>query len=72
MHADGWILTVFWLFSRLWVLSVSWASLVPPAAGTLYRVLREREPLARNYNELNIDNKNTLRELLFFQRIGSI
>jgi hypothetical protein len=25
-----------WLFSWLWVLSVSWASLVPPAAGIPY------------------------------------
>jgi ubiquinone/menaquinone biosynthesis C-methylase UbiE len=32
-------------FLLLWVLSVSRVSLVPPAAGTLDRVLREREPL---------------------------
>ncbi|MGW8223896.1 MAG: hypothetical protein ACWGP1_17240, partial [Syntrophobacteria bacterium] len=33
VHADGWILTAKMAFSWLWVLSVSGASLVPPAAG---------------------------------------
>jgi hypothetical protein len=40
VHADGWILTVKLAFSWLWVLSVSRASLVPPAAGNAGRWAR--------------------------------
>jgi hypothetical protein len=37
VHADGWILTAKKSWFWLWVLSVSWASLVPPAAGNASR-----------------------------------
>jgi hypothetical protein len=43
----GWIRTANLGFFGAFGFICSWVSFVLPAAGTLYRVLREREPLVR-------------------------